>query len=147
LCLSSARTDKKFGWQQITSGDANKEAEIMKFQNNNNDKNILQETFFRFLRRTEQKRAGGDPGSQVLTASPCNKEFTTKAVEEQRSADCLTALYRELPGVQSSSLRRCMLGTICNNEEDFSFFQFHALQFIYYNFSQHMHTIRVTVTL
>ena len=41
LCISSARTDKKFGWQQITSRDANKEVEMMKFQNNNNDKNIL----------------------------------------------------------------------------------------------------------
>jgi hypothetical protein len=41
LCISSAGTDKKFVWQQITSGDANKEIEMMKFQNNNNDKNIL----------------------------------------------------------------------------------------------------------
>jgi len=47
----------------------------------------------------------------------------TKAVEEQRrSADGLTALYRELPGVQSCSLGRCTLGTICDNEEDFSHF-------------------------
>jgi hypothetical protein len=41
MCISSARTDKKFGWQQITSGDAKKEIEMMKFQNNNNDKNML----------------------------------------------------------------------------------------------------------
>lgn len=41
FCISSARTDKKFGQQQITSGDANLEIEMIKFQNNNNDKNIL----------------------------------------------------------------------------------------------------------
>jgi hypothetical protein len=96
----------------------------------------------------QKKRAGRDTRIQVLTASPCNEEFTTKAVEEQRrGADILTALYRELPGVQSSSLRRCTLGTICNNEEDFSHFQFRALQFNYYNLSQQMHTIRVAVML
>jgi hypothetical protein len=72
----------------------------------------------------------------------------TKAVEEQRrSADGLTALYRELPGVQSITLGRCTLGTICDNKEDFSHFQFYALQFNYYNLSQQMHTIRVTVML
>jgi len=42
------------------------------------------------------------------------------------------ALYRELPRLQSSSLRRCTLGTICNSEENFSHFQFRALQFNYY---------------
>jgi len=104
--------------------------------------------FSDFSEEQKQKSAGRDNGIQVLIACPCNKEFMTKAVEEQRRCvDSLTALYRELPGVESSSLKRCTLGTICNNEEDFSHFQFHALPFSYYNLSQQMYTIRVTVML
>ena len=59
--------------------------------------------FSDFSEEQKQKRSGRDIGIQVLTASPCNKEFTTKVVEEQRSADSLTVLYRKLPGVLSSS--------------------------------------------
>jgi len=136
LCISSTKTGKKFGWQQIISGDTNKEIEMMKFQNNNSDKRIIGDIFqiSHFSEDSlKEKRACRDTEIEVLTASPCNEEFTTKAAEEQRrSMGSLMALYRELPGVQSCSLRRCTLGTICNGEEDFSHFQFHTLQFNYY---------------
>jgi hypothetical protein len=56
LCISNTRTDKKFGWQQITSGDANKDIEMMKFENNKNDKNIIGDIFQ--ISQKNRKRKG-----------------------------------------------------------------------------------------
>jgi len=64
LCISSARTDK-FGQQQITYGDANKEIEMMKFQNNNSDRRHFSDLslLIRFSETEKGWQRYWDPGT------------------------------------------------------------------------------------